>query len=510
MRSRERRGYLTGCRMHVGGISQLVPVGGCRPEVPSRLCMARSRLPGYDLIKRGVCPRSALMFRACIHDDAPQDLRRPHTGIQLRQALEGGDHVRKVLFVNRFDNPSGHGGIEVTLDHLTRGLMRHGVLPVILSLEGEENSGLRSSERDGLRVWRATHPLSHRMKSTGHIDIWKRAHWHINDVLNHRVQAVLRRVLDAEKPDIVSLHNLSGWSAATWKTLSEAGLPSVQVLHDYYAICPKTTMFRRGRNCSVQCVDCRILRAPHRRMSNLVSAVVGNSRFTLQRHLDLGYFADVSTQQVIYNARDPKALGITGVSARTDKDGPFRLGYIGRLAPSKGVSRLLDAFSRLRGVDAELWIAGSGTSDYVSSLRDRFASSRIRFLGRVSPRDFFPNVDVVVVPSLWHEPLGMVAAEAMAFGKPIIASRRGGIQEIVGDGEGGILYDPDDADALARALRDLIADKDRVLRLSGGAPQAAQRFMGMDAWVERYIDLYSKVAEDGSPSRRLDSTGIGL
>ncbi|QCQ20831.1 glycosyltransferase [Desulfoglaeba alkanexedens] len=92
----------------------------------------------------------------------------------------------------------------------------------------------------------------------------------------------LLRVLEIERPDVVSIHNLPGWSAAAWTTIAEKGIPSVQVLHDSYAICPKSTMYREGSgNCARQCISCRLLRLPHRRLSRRVSAVVRFSRYIL-------------------------------------------------------------------------------------------------------------------------------------------------------------------------------------------------------------------------------------
>jgi glycosyltransferase involved in cell wall biosynthesis len=65
---------------------------------------------------------------------------------------------------------------------------------------------------------------------------------------------------------------------------------------------------------------------------------------------------------------------------------------------------------------------------------------------------------VVVAPSLWQEPFGLVAVEAMAAGKPVIASRTGGLADIVRDGESGLLVPPGDAPALAAALERLLDD----------------------------------------------------
>ncbi|HMM45742.1 MAG TPA: glycosyltransferase family 4 protein [Candidatus Macondimonas sp.] len=402
----------------------------------------------------------------------------------------------KVLFLNLFDDPAEGGGAEMTLHHLTHGLLRRGLQPIMLSIGAE--TGLHRADRDGVRIWRAglrnlyRPDLKHRPHPVA------RAAWHLFDSYNAPMQPLLRRVLQVEQPDVVSIHNLPGWSAAAWKTIADTGIPSVQVLHDAYSLCPKATMYREGRgNCASQCTGCRLLRLPHRALSRKVRAVVGVSRYILDRHLQAGYFSGVPVQHVIHNARDAAELGVPDAPARTA--GPeLRIGFIGRLDPTKGVEPLLDAFAAADLPHAELWIAGNGKADYERSLRARHASERVRFLGRVAPRDFYPQVDVVVVPSLWQEPLGMVVAEALAFGKPVIGSRRGGIPEMIRAGENGLLFEPDRPGELVAALRQLAGDATLRARMGEAARASARPFMDRDRWVDQYQTLYQRLARGSS------------
>jgi glycosyltransferase involved in cell wall biosynthesis len=82
------------------------------------------------------------------------------------------------------------------------------------------------------------------------------------------------------------------------------------------------------------------------------------------------------------------------------------------------------------------------------------------------------GAEVAVVPSLWEEPFGMVAVEAMAVGRPVIAARGGGLTEIVADGETGFLYDARDAGQLAERLAQLLDDP--ALRKQFGAAARAR------------------------------------
>ncbi len=395
----------------------------------------------------------------------------------------------KVAFVNLYDDPAvSGGGAEMTLHHLTQGLLRRGIEPVMVSTSAE--AGLHQSERQGVRIWHVglrnlywprpkmkPHPL-------------RRMMWHAMDSYNLAMQPLLRRVLEIEKPDVVSLHNLPGWSVASWATVANLGIPSVQVLHDMYLICAKATMHSDKGNCAGQCTSCRALRLPHRRASNQLSAVVGVSRFILDRHLEQGYFRNVPVKRVIHNARDARELGVCDPAPKQSPNEPLRIGYIGRLDPTKGIELLLEGFRQAALPNAQLWIAGTGTADYEQSLRSQWSSDRVVFLGRVAQRDFYPKVDFVVVPSLWEEPLGMVVAEGMAFGKPVIGSRRGGIPEMIKDGESGILFEPHSADELVVAMR-LLAQSPGLRKSMGDAARlSTQLFLDRDTWVDKYINLY--------------------
>ena len=381
----------------------------------------------------------------------------------------------KVLFLNAYDDPAvSGGGAEMTLHHLTQGLLSRGIEPVILATGSEP--GLKLCERNGVRIWRAGLRNLYWPQAKARPHPLRRMAWHVLDSYNLAMQPLLRRVLQTEKPDVVSIHNLPGWSVASWETIASLGIPSVQVLHDMYLICPKATMRTTQGNCAEQCASCCLLRLPHRSVSNRLSAVVGVSRFILDRFVEQRYFHDVHIKRVIHNARDLEELGVKVATIRP-ASAPLRFGYIGRLDPSKGVELLLEAFCKDASVDAELWIAGSGRSDYEQSLRSQWASERVRFLGRVAQRDFYPKVDVIVVPSLWEEPLGMVVAESMSFSKPVIGSRRGGIPEIIQDGENGLLFEPNNDGELKEAIRRLARDPDLRFRMGKAARISAEPFL---------------------------------
>lgn len=356
--------------------------------------------------------------------------------------------------------------------------------------------GLAREEREGITVWRAgLKNLYYPTPATkGDRPVVSRALWHLQDSYNPWMQRAVRRVVMSERPDVACVHNICGWSAAIWGTLHRLHVPAVQVLHDYYGICPKSTMYRRGENCSKQCRDCALLRLPHRRLSRRVSAVVGVSQFVLKQHLSLGYFDTVKLRRVIHNVLPLSKVPPPHMPLKPEHLG-VRFGFIGRLSPVKGVDRLIRAFSRLGATYAELWVAGDGGSGYARELQSLAEGARVRFLGRVAATDFYKEVDVVLVPSAWNDPLPTVVIEAFASGRPVIATRRGGIPELIEDGENGLLVNPDDPDELYNAMRRLQVDDGLRQRLAAGASRAALRHLDVRGWASQYTRILEEVVQ---------------
>src|SRR5690606_16626503 len=109
---------------------------------------------------------------------------------------------------------------------------------------------------------------------------------------------------------------------------------------------------------------------------------------------------------------------------------PLRIGYLGTLSKIKGVEWLIEQF-QLLNISATLTIAGRGKNEYEEKLKSMVIHPEISFVGYVKSNEFYPMIDVLVVPSLWEEPLGMVAIEALANHLPVIANKRGGLKETV-------------------------------------------------------------------------------
>jgi glycosyltransferase involved in cell wall biosynthesis len=160
---------------------------------------------------------------------------------------------------------------------------------------------------------------------------------------------------------------------------------------------------------------------------------------------------------------------------------------VGNLIPSKGFHLLLDALGGLSDYPWELRIVGNETVDvrYIELLRKkaRKFGNRVQFLGQVSPKELseiYLDSDLFILPS-YFEGYGMVVAEAVLHFLPVIASRVGGIPEIIQNGREGILIPPGDKSALKQALQDFLEHHER---LEPFIEACARRRSSLPTWHE--------------------------
>lgn len=196
------------------------------------------------------------------------------------------------------------------------------------------------------------------------------------------------------------------------------------------------------------------------------------TRFTLRRadlavfvsnYLKQKYGQNLKCPVVVANESRLRPWMVQKVDRR-EIHKPLRILYVGRLVPEKGVQFLLEAIAILiNDIKCELWIAGNGPYEIELKMKanELGISNFVKWKGWVSwGEELFKimrEADVLVLPSL-IEGVGMVHFEAMSQSLPVIASRVGGIPEIVKDGMSGILVDPSDSLSIANAIRRIVMD----------------------------------------------------
>lgn len=226
-----------------------------------------------------------------------------------------------------------------------------------------------------------------------------------------------------------------------------------------------------------------------RRWRGVFDLIVANSESVRLRLIAEG----IEPVEVIPN-------GVQSREARSAMSPNPSVAFAGRLVREKGVGVLLRAFAKVvqNIPTARLVICGDGP-ERISIER---LTAELNLTASVSILGFRPNEEierifreawVVAVPSIWEEPFGHVAIEAMMNGVAVVASNSGGLGEVVREGQTGFLVQPGDSDALAAALLTLLGDSSLALRLGAAAHELALAEFSRARMVDRFLQSYQSL-----------------
>lgn len=330
---------------------------------------------------------------------------------------------------------------------------------------------------------------------------WKKAAWHVLENFNPRAYLRMRREIRRFAPDLVATVSIENVNVATWLAARRAGVPVLHFLHSYFLLCWRGSLFRDGARCVARCGSCRALSIGKEALSRHVDAVAGESRFVIDAHRAHGLFGAASRFVVPTPAT---ADGAIAEPAARGQAPVVTIGYIGNISAEKGVATLAVAARALvarHGEAVRFVVAGSGAPALMAELAQAFPGAATRFLGWCRPEDFYAEVDLVVVPSLWDEPYGRVSVEPLQHGIPVIVARSGGLPENIVDGVSGRSFEAGDAAALATILGELVADRAALAALSRGAAARAS-----DYGFDRFVGRLDAMAEAVVAAKRLPAT----
>jgi glycosyltransferase involved in cell wall biosynthesis len=375
----------------------------------------------------------------------------------------------KVLLVADF-YPPAPGGLEAHVRRLGQSLVRAGHRVAVVAGRGAEAGSMAFLDGDvavhlaGTGLERL--PLAYQRAGRAFHPPWP------DTVFRRR----LRGVVDAFDPDVLHAH---GWCA--FSAVACAGRrPVVVTLHDYGLRCPKKNLLRGTVECEhgrgLRCLRCpgEEQRAVKRgvlstaigrtapRLAARVRRFIAVSGHVAERHLEA--FPTAGRVDVIPNFLDPPA----GDFVPPTGSGVL---YVGPADRHKG----LDVYLRA----CRLLPPGVASAVVVGVDRPPGAGDGVEFAGRLAGTPLwqrYRDAALVVVPSIWPEPCPTVVLEALAMGRPVVASRVGGIPDLVVDGRTGRLVPPGDPGALADAIASLLADRGALVEMAAAAKDRARQF----------------------------------
>jgi glycosyltransferase involved in cell wall biosynthesis len=290
--------------------------------------------------------------------------------------------------------------------------------------------------------------------------------------------ARLARLIRSVQPDVIHLHGHFAGSLGQIAVVLAGRPPTVYTVR-WPAYLSDKNLYTRVRNWFVEWLSCAA--------ANRVVAISEHDRATLiKRRL-----CSAGKLSMIYNAA--AAIPAAPID-QPDRDGQVTIGFVGRLVDQKGCDDLIAAFELLGDDRARtrLVIIGDGPQrpELEMQVRSAGLSGSVEFLGfRSDATALMAGMHIVAVPSRF-EPFGIVAVEAMALGRPVVASAVGGLTESIKDGVTGSLVPAGDPHRLAEALSALIRSPQTRVDMGRAGRARVLEVFAPDRVVDAYAGLY--------------------
>ena len=329
---------------------------------------------------------------------------------------------------------------------------------------------------------------------------WKAVH-------NKTVSETLRKLQERNRYSAWEIHNVfPALSPSVYQTAFDLRIPVVHFLHNYRLSCVNGSFLNHGEPC-LRCINGNFLPAVQTVCWRESRIACGFMSMALTRVRSLKVFERVSSWIALSQAHRALHLKM-GIPDRTLHVVPhfqeFRPSevstlpqngyalFLGRLSPEKGVANLLSAWKQVKTPGARLVIAGTGPEE--SRLRRIIAEDKldsVELRGYIDPaqhQELWANAKFLVVPSIWHEPFGLVVLEALAHGRPLVVSSLGSLSEIAGDS--ALVVDPAKPEEIARACDRLFLETKLAQEMGTCGTKRLQRVYNRDIWLEKIRDVY--------------------
>jgi len=297
----------------------------------------------------------------------------------------------------------------------------------------------------------------------------------------------VKQLLHENKVDIVQLNSITNYhTPSIIPVIRKAKIPIVWRILDYRLICPNSTLFVNGKVCQecfnnsfYKCIvnKCKkesLLASSLLAIENYAYSILPihkqvdlflfQSEFTRDMFVKFGY--DLRKTHIIENPYDSSGI-------QPKYQGSNYILYFGRIEKEKGIYTLLDAMKLLP--DITLKVVGNGT-EYTNCLNyvSNNSLSNVTFLGPKWNDELEPIIkdcEFVVVPSEWHEPSPYVVLQSFSYGKPVVAAKMGGLNDLINDNINGLFFKSGDANDLSEKINSLLRNKSLIEKMGVNAKQ---------------------------------------
>lgn len=446
----------------------------------------------------------------------------------------------KILQVVHSFIPYTMAGTEIYAYKLSKELLKKNAVFVFFRINNpkEKEYSLAKNNYEGLETYAINRTLRfcHSFEDT-----------YSDSTINKKFGALL----DEISPDVVHIHHLLFLSCGIINEIKNRDIPFLYTLHDYWLMCYRGQMVKddltmcKGYFAS-ECADClkyllsmrkhsmyfynifrkifsgyplEVLKKIYFSFASLgllqssgkirkwrdslagiyadANLFIAPSRFIKNKFIEYG----ISEKKIIYLPNGFDSRGVTFIP-KTKSDA-LRFGYAGVLLPTKGLDVLLSAFKNITHENIKLSIYGkiasySGFEDYPRLLKKMIGDDkRIKLKGPYDNKnvaDIFSDIEILIVPSIWPENAPLVIQEAFLSNAPVIASRIGGIPELVTDGVNGLLFNPGDIKDLKEKMEYIINNPNMISKFKDNMPKVKS----IEDNAKEMEEIYSKLIKERS------------
>jgi glycosyltransferase involved in cell wall biosynthesis len=409
----------------------------------------------------------------------------------------------RILIISNLFPPYIMGGAEMAAHSLALWLAAVGHEVRVLTTAPDPAAEGNEMLAPGLTVTRRFFPHIYQIYQAGRHALAAKAVWHFQDHFNPASERIAGEIIDEFQPDVVNTHDLQGIGYNLLKAVGGRGMPCVQVLHDFGFICLSMNMFRDGKECSRHHLVCQGSAAVKRGFFAHIRALafVSPSAALLERYRP--HLPAHGASCVI-----PLPLTFAPVPERPAapprREGePLRLLYVGQIEPWKGIDFLCEVLAPLaQARRGRFHLQAVGGGSLLGALRRRFAGEDwITLGGKVAAAEVGISMaasDLLLVPSVWFENAPLVISQALRLGLPVLASRVGGLPEMVEAGVSGDLVAPGDAASWTAMIESVLRDPGIVARWRKGA-QDSRDAGSPEVLGPRMVEVFQRTADQASP-----------
>lgn len=319
----------------------------------------------------------------------------------------------------------------------------------------------------------------------------------------------LNKLIKAEKPELAHLHNIyHHLSPSILSVLKKAQIPVVQTLHDYKLLCPNYKLFTQGEVCE-RCQGghyCQAIKNKCMKDSYIASVFIALEKWFHNKWQIYEKNIDVFVSPSEFLKNKAQAWGIKNrfevinnfvdlPSKSYGKSGEKYFLYFGSLSPEKNIQELLEAYLKA-DLKIKLKIVGEGESraELAKFVSQNNLSNQVEFLGFMEGeklQQIIAQALVTILPTKWYENYPFTVLESLALGVPVVATKQGGLPEMIQSGETGWLYDSGQPEQLAQILREIVTGKYDLEKIG----QNGQNFIKNNLTSDKYWSKIKAVYE---------------